>query len=46
MFVLLLQIWGYRGVLPRLLVCIDKNQDAIYTVEEFMSFLIALTSRT
>lgn len=39
------QIWSYRGVLSKLLACIDKNQDAIYTIEEFMSFLISITSK-
>ena len=39
------EIWTSRGVMPKLLSCIDKDQDAIYTLEEFMAFIISLTSK-
>ena len=39
------EIWTSRGVLPKLLSCIDKDQDAIYTLEEFMAFIISITSK-
>jgi len=39
------KIWSSRGVVPKLLRCIDKDMDSVYTVEEFMAFLVAMTSK-
>eukprot|EP00090_Calanus_glacialis_P005272 TRINITY_DN14088_c0_g1_i1.p1 TRINITY_DN14088_c0_g1~~TRINITY_DN14088_c0_g1_i1.p1 ORF type:complete len:1071 (+),score=285.92 TRINITY_DN14088_c0_g1_i1:327-3215(+) len=39
------KIWSSRGVAPKLLKCIDKDMDAVYTVEEFMAFIVAMTSK-
>ena len=39
------EIWNSRGVLPKLLSCIDKDHDAIYTVEEVMAFIISITNK-
>jgi len=39
------KIWSSRGVVPKLLKCIDKDMDTVYTVEEFMAFIVAITSK-
>ena len=38
------QIWSSRGVVTKLMRCIDKAGDDITTVEEFMSFVIVITN--
>lgn len=39
-----LQIWSSRGVVTKLMRCIDKDGDDTTTVEEFMSFIIVITN--
>ena len=38
------QIWSSRGVVTKLMRCIDKDGDDTTTVEEFMSFVIVITN--
>lgn len=38
------KIWSSRGVVTKLMRCIDKAGDDITTVEEFMSFVIVITN--
>ena len=38
------QIWSSRGVVTKLMRCIDKDGDDNTTVEEFMSFVIVITN--
>ncbi|XP_023324717.1 NADPH oxidase 5 isoform X3 [Eurytemora carolleeae] len=39
------QIWVCKGSASKLLKCMDKNMDGDVTVEEFMAFLVTLTSK-
>jgi hypothetical protein len=38
------QIWSSRGVVTKLMRCIDKNMDDTTTVEDFMFFVIIITN--
>lgn len=38
------KIWSSRGVVTKLMRCIDKDVDDTTTVEEFMSFVITVTN--
>ena len=39
------KIWSSEGVVGKMVQCIDRNQDGVYSLEECMAFLVALTSR-
>merc|ERR1719220_585957 len=39
------KIWGSHGVVSKLVKCLDKDQDGVYSTEECMAFLVAITSR-
>ena len=39
-----LQIWSSRGVVTKLMRCIDKDEDEVTSVEEIMSFVVTITN--
>jgi hypothetical protein len=38
------QIWSSRGVVTKLMRCIDRDEDDVTSVEEIMSFVITITN--